>query len=121
VLGYIFVAVVAGAVGWGVYRLVLRYGPGDPTPMAETMDAAPSDVDEWRGGSERPIEQAEPSTVPVDGAYLPVAPSAPSWQSRAAGLMGLVISVIVAAVTLAFVVYSAGHLIAKLMSHAASG
>jgi hypothetical protein len=119
--GYLVVAVAAAVVGWAVYRLVLRFGPGEPMPAMGPSAAAgiPSDVEEWRGGENQGVD--ERSEIPVDGAYVPIAPSTPSWQSRAAGLMGLVISVVVAAVTLAFALYSVGHLIARLMSSAASG
>jgi hypothetical protein len=120
-LGYVFVAVVAGAVGWAVYRLVMRFGPGELTPMtAPGVPGPSSDADEWRGVGDR-RDRPDQAQLPVDGSYIPVGTSSPSWHSRLAGLMGLVISVVVAAVTLAFALYSIGHLIARLMSHAAGG
>lgn len=120
-LGYVLVAAIAAAVGWAVYLLVMRFGPGEPTPAtAPGMPPLGSDADEWRGGGDRQ-EPREQASVPVEGSYIPVGTSSPSWHSRAAGLMGLVISVVVAAAALALALYSIGHLIARLMSHAASG
>ncbi len=121
-LGTILVLLIAGAVGVGVYVLTLRLG-------VRREPEIPADVKEWQGGQPEvdPMTSAmiEPDEtragLPGMGAYLPVTASRPSWQSRIGGLMGLVIAVIVAAAAAAFGIYSLGHLVGRLLQHAASG
>ncbi len=121
-LGTILILLIACAVGAFVYWLTLRLG-------VRAEPDVPADVREWQG--EQP--ESEPSTgimleaddpqpgPPGTGAYLPVTPSRPSWQSRVGGVMGLLIAVVLAAAAAAFAIYSVGHLIGRLLRSANAG
>jgi hypothetical protein len=93
-VAYLLVFVVALAVGAAVYVSTVRAGAGRPD-----------------GGFG---EVAGPAPREPGGAYLPVAADAPDWQSRITGVLGLVISVVVAGVALAASIYALGALIGKL-------
>lgn len=115
-VGYLVVLVVAAVVGVGVYWVSMRL----------ISDEAAPDVAEWQGTGLVPPEpgaapQAQPS-IPMGtgGSYIPVSAGSPSWQARVGGIMGLVVAVGVASLMLAFALYEAGTMIARLMSHAAT-
>jgi len=95
-VAYLLVFVVALAVGAAVYVSTVRAGAARPD-----------------GGFG---EGAEVGGAPREagGAYLPVAADGPDWQSRITGVLGLVISVVVAGVALAASIYALGALIGKL-------
>jgi hypothetical protein len=114
----ILVLLIACAVGTFVYWLTLRLGLGHAPEV-------PGDVQEWQGTqsgpepmSSIPVEAYDAPQSPPGGAYLPVTPGRPSWQSRMGGLMGLVIAVILAAGAGAFALYAVGHLIGQLLRSA---
>ena len=108
-LGYVLVLVIAVAAGFGVYTIAMQVG----APPRPTRDA-----EEWKGTR---ASRSEPEEVPAESGYAPVAPpDVPSWHSRLNGTVGLVLAVSLAAVTLAIAMYQVGHLIAHLMSKAAS-
>jgi hypothetical protein len=106
-----YVLILAASVGVGVlvYRLSVRVGGASRSTsagaVAEGFDDVPGDPAS-SGGS--------PGT-----AYLPVSTSAPSWQTRLIGVIGLVLMVAVAGTLLAIALYQAGALIARLLSQAA--
>jgi hypothetical protein len=97
-------------VGVLVYRLSVRVGGASRSAsagaVAETFDDA----------QEGPTFAGEPTP---GTAYLPVFTSAPSWQTRLIGLIGLVLMVAAAGALLAIALYQAGALIARLLSQAA--
>jgi hypothetical protein len=107
-----YVLILATSVGVGVlvYRLSVRVGRASRSAsagaVAETFDDAPG-------------EQAFAAEPAPGTAYLPVFTSAPSWQTRLIGLIGLVLMVAAAGTLLAIALYQAGALIARLLSQAA--
>lgn len=111
-LGYLLVLLIAGAVGWGVYWLTLRWG-------VRNQPTVPADVGEWKSADPGP----EPfmTAAPPGGAYLPVATGQPSWQTRLSGVLGLAIAVAVAAIGSAFALYTVGRLIAQMLKSSAAG
>ncbi len=111
-LEYLLVLLVAGGVGYGVYWLALRWGPG-----AEPV--VPADVGEW-DGSEAPPDPMREEPAPR-GAYVPIAAGPLSWQSRLSGILGLAVAVAVAAIGSAFALYAAGQLIARMLRSSAAG
>ncbi len=87
-MAYLLVLLVAVAVGAAAFRATLR------------QTAAPTAAPRHRG--------TQPVGVPVPGAgesYVPVTDIRASWESRLAGALGLVIAVIVGAVSLALGTY----------------
>ena len=108
-LGYVLVLVIAVAAGFGVYTIAMQVG----APPRPTRDA-----EEWKGTR---VSRSEPEEAPAESGYAPVAPpDVPSWHDRLNGTVGLVLAVSLAAVALAIAMYQVGHLIAHLMSKAAS-
>jgi hypothetical protein len=96
-VAYLLVFVVAFAVGAAVYVSTVRAGAGRPD-----------------GGFGEGAEVAGAASREQGGPYLPVAADGPDWQSRITGVLGLVISVVVAGVALAVSIYALGALIGKL-------
>src|SRR5262245_59003337 len=107
VFGYIFLAALAA--GLVVFWLTLRASPEEPA-------AAPADGDGFL-----PPKPPAPGTTPAaDGIYVPIVGDRRSWQTRVAGLLGLVILVSLAAAGLAFGLYQAGSWLARLLADYAS-
>ena len=52
-------------------------------------------------------------------AYVPVTTSAPDWQTRLQGVLGLAISIVLAALGLAIAVYAVGSVIAHAVGSSA--
>lgn len=105
-----YVLILATSVGVGVlvYRLSVRVGGASRSSSVGAVAPAYDDA------------QGEPASPGAPGtAYLPVSTSAPSWQTRLIGLIGLVLMVAMAGALLAVALYQAGALIARLMSQAA--
>ncbi|MEO8476764.1 MAG: hypothetical protein ABI572_06895 [Actinomycetota bacterium] len=123
-MGYVIVVLLAVLAGGSVYWASMRFAV-DHTAGSEPGADSRSEDD---GGSTLETrerrETGEPDArppVPAPGmAYIPVVSSRGSWQGRLSGAMGLVIAVVVAAATTAFVLYEAGHLISSLVGHAAN-
>jgi len=119
-LGYVIVLLLAALAGGLVYWASMRYSGGagafenDASSMRTENGADEGDTPPNGADAERPPAPA-PGT-----AYIPVVPTRGSWQSRLGGLMGLVIAVVIAAATTAFVLYQAGHIITKLLTDAAN-
>jgi hypothetical protein len=105
-VAYVIVLLAALAAGVLAYWLTLR-SPG-------TEPAVPNDGDGFLPRAQSTA--ASPVAVPGDGAYLPLGPDRRSWQTRVAGLLGLVIAVTLAAALLAFSLYQTGSLIARLVA-----
>ena len=85
---YLFVLLIAAAAGGGVVVATLRRGE-----VAETI---PRD---WNKGYEESGEapaDAE-AEVPETGGRRRALPSAPTWQTRLTGIVGLLIAVLVGA------------------------
>lgn len=121
-MGYVIVLLLAALAGSLVYWASMRYaggaGASDDDAAASTGTA---NGDEWREGEPSNGTDAEGLSAPGTGtAYIPVVPTRGSWQSRLGGVMGLVIAIVLAAATTAFVLYQAGHLITKLLTDAAN-
>lgn len=121
-MGYVIVLLLAGLAGGLVYWASMRYSGG-----AETSENDASSMQDENGADEGRETRlpngasSESPPAPAPGtAYIPVVPTRGSWQSRLGGLMGLVIAVVIAAATTAFVLYQAGHIITKLLTDAAN-
>lgn len=90
-MAYLLVVLVAAAVGAAAFRATLH------------QSAAPTAAGRHRG--------TQPVGVPVPGgpsserSYVPVADIRASWESRLTGALGLVIAIIVGAVSLALGAY----------------
>jgi hypothetical protein len=108
VYGYIFLAALAA--GLVVFWLTLRSAPEEPL-------SAPLDGDGFL--PPKPPAPGAPGPAP-DGIYVPIVADRRSWQTRVAGLLGLVILVSLAAAGLAFGLYQAGSLVARMLSDYAS-
>jgi hypothetical protein len=99
-VGYLLVFMVALAVGAAVFVLSVREPP------------------ETDGGFGQ--ESSLPPPPAAGTTYVPVTTSAPDWQTRLQGLLGLAISVVLAALGLAVAVYFVGSAIAHAVSSTAS-
>jgi hypothetical protein len=83
---YLLVFLIAAAAGSGVAVATLRRG--------EVADATPKD---WNKGYEEPEEaSADEGAREPHGRKRPL-PSAPTWQTRLTGIVGLLIAVLVGA------------------------
>lgn len=109
--GYLVVALLAVAVGVGVYLVAMRFAPppGDPERAPAGADAGfvPDDA----GGI---AAQGPPRDAPVGSSYIPVTPSRPSWQRRVVGLIGLLIAIVVGSAAVAFALYLLVQFITRL-------
>lgn len=130
-MGYVIVVLLAALAGGLVYWASMRFSDGadapagdgpvsvadEPTPErgGESSDAAGAALD--TGTEIEAADEASPSPAPGT-AYIPVLRTRGSWQGRLGGIMGLVIAVAVAAATIAFALYEAGHFISKMLSGA---
>ena len=104
---YLYVFLAAAAIGGLVYWLTLR----------SPADTAPADGD---GFLPAPPPESAVAVPDVGPGPLPISWERPSWQGRLAGVLGLVIMVSLAAVALAFTVFEAGSLVARLIADYAS-
>ncbi len=121
-MGYVIVMLLAVLAGGLVYWASMRFSGGadalenDGSPM-RTETGADEDRETQSGNGAD--AEGPPASTPGT-AYIPVVPTRGSWQSRLGGVMGLVIAIVVAAATTAFVLYEAGHFITKLLTDAAN-
>jgi hypothetical protein len=103
-VGYLIVFFVSVTVGVAVFFTALR-GTGATGSFEHTSAAA-------AGG---------PPPDPGPGmSYVPVQESRHDWQARLTGVLGLLVSVAVAGITLAISLYAIGMLIGKLFGGVAS-
>ena len=120
-MGYVIVLLLAALAGGLVYWASMRYAGGAGAADDDGSSMPVEDADEGR--ETRAADGADtggPPTPTPGTAYIPVVPTRGSWQSRLGGVMGLVIAIVIAAVTAAFVLYQAGHIITKLLTDAAN-
>jgi len=96
----VLVAVLSILVGCAVYLGTIR---GQESPSATGFGEA----------EEAAAESVETGAPPPGYAYLQVSTQGPRLQDRLQGVLGVVLLVGVAAVTLAFALYELGHLINK--------
>ncbi len=120
-------AVIGISVGVGVvvYTLSLWYGTDEVLALGQAPDAVVgSRADRRRRERRTPAPGFEPgadraaSTSPLASAsdggdvYVPLAQAAPTpWNTRVAGVVGLLALVVAAAAVLALTLYEAGHLV----------
>jgi hypothetical protein len=100
-VAYVIVFLVAVGAAVGVFFVTIRAGE-TPEPGFSPEPTSPSGVD---GGS---------------GSYVPIVDVHTDWQTRVAGLLGLLTAVLVAAVVLAAAVYLGFSALIHLVGHAAS-
>ena len=96
-MAYVLVLLVAAAVGGGVYFFTLRRGP-IPLPFF---------------GSEAPAVPTET----MGSSYVSVS-TRPDWQQRVTGILGLAVTVVIAAVALASSVYVSVSWLVRLIGDA---
>jgi hypothetical protein len=110
-----FVAVLAGAAA---YWLTLRAGGTEPAYASPDGD-----------GFMPPLPLGASSAIPAeatgdvradDPVYVPITPDRRTWQTRAIGVLGLLIAITLAAALLAFALYQTGAMLAHLMNSYAS-
>jgi hypothetical protein len=123
-MGYVLVLIFAAAAGVGVYFLTMRVSrvdggvveEGFTGPAPEAGRVAPG------SGAGRPASaagQAGSGRLALDGGYMDLAPGRRSWQTRAVGVMGLVVLVSLTALAIGLLVFLGGSAIARLLSDAA--
>jgi hypothetical protein len=99
-MAYLIVVVVAAAVGAAAFRATLRQGAGPTGTHGDSRE--------------------QPVGVPVPGTsgqtYVPVTDIRASWESRLTGALGLVIAIIVGAVSLALGTYLGFSFLVKLIN-----
>jgi len=83
---YLFVLLIAAAAGGGVAVATLRRG--------EVAETVPND---WNKGYEESEEEPADAEVAETGGRRRPLPSAPTWQTRLTGIVGLLIAVLVGA------------------------
>jgi hypothetical protein len=105
---YVYIFLAALATGGLVFWLTLRSGPDEPRTV-------PADGDGFL-----PPTPPTPGSSAHEGIYVPLVADRRSWQTRVAGLLGLVILVSLAAAALAFSLYQAGSFVARMLSDYAS-
>jgi len=96
----VLVAVLSVLVGCAVYLGTIR---GQQSPSATGFGEA----------EEGAAESVETGAPPPGYAYLQVSTQGPGTRDRFQGVLGVILLVGVAAVTLAFALYELGHLINK--------
>ena len=104
-MGYLIVFLVSVAVGVAVFFTTMR---GVALPRFSGFDGAP--------------DRTPPPADPGPGmSYVPVASGRHDWQARLTGVLGLVVSVVVAGIALAVSIYALGALVARLFSGVGGG
>ena len=101
-MAYMIVLLAAFVAGGLTYWLTLRSPgtePGTLTHDEGFLPATPS-----------------PSAAAGGDAYVPLGSDRRSWQTRVVGMLGLLISITLAAALLAFVVYESGSMLVRLIS-----
>jgi hypothetical protein len=98
-MGYLFVFLIAAAVGVAVYAITLR----SDAPLTSAGSAP------------------DPGTAAPPGDYVTVTGWRPDWQSRLTGLLGLLLAVILGAAAIAVSLYLGGSFVARLLDGAAKG
>ena len=120
-MGYVIVLLLAALAGGLVYWASMRYSGAAGTSEGDGASKRTEDgADDREARSAKGADPETPPTPAPGTAYIPVVPTRGSWQSRLGGVMGLVIAVVIAAATTAFVLYQAGHIITKLLTDAAN-
>lgn len=98
-MGYLWVLIVAAAVGVAVYVVTLRAEPARLQGFGP--DAGPGAEDAPSG-----TEQ---------GAYVPVTGGRPDWQSRLTGVFGLAVAVVLGSAALAVVAVMGYSMLARML------
>jgi hypothetical protein len=103
-------AVERSGVGYAIV-VVLSVGVGAVVYSASMRRARPHHASSF--------DRADPEGADAerDVMYVPVTPSAVSWQTRSIGLLGLVALVMVCASAIALALYSVGSLLIRLLIH----
>lgn len=107
-MAYVLVIAVALATGALVFWLTLRAGSIDAALGPRDGDGFLSDPAAGR------------RLAADDGIYVPVGSDRRSWQTRTVGVLGLLIAITLAAALLAFSLYQAGALVARVIRDFAS-
>jgi hypothetical protein len=110
-VGYLIVFVISLAVAGAVFYVTLR---GIPLVGASGW-SWPSARGDRAAADEGPPEPAPGMS------YVPVAEERHDWQARMTGVLGLLVSVAVAAIALAVSLYAVGALIARLFAGDGTG
>lgn len=111
---YALVFALSLAVGGLVYWLTLRAG--------STLTEPPLDGDGFLPEPPMSAGSLHDMPPPPDGtAYVAIGRDRRSWQTRVVGALGLIILVSLAAAVLAFTLFQAGSMVARLLSSYASG
>ena len=122
-MAYVIVLIAALVSGALVYWLTLRAGWAEPAAMSadagsgfypEALPEAPMEEGGYRYATSFATSVADGRT------YVPVGVDRRSWQTRAVGVLGLLIAITLAAALLAFSLYQGGSLVARLISNYAS-
>src|SRR5437867_7693465 len=106
-MAYVLVVLVAAAVGAAAFRATLRQGAA-PTAAAGAASAQPIGVPVPGPGHGQGHGQTQ--------TYVPVTNIRASWESRLTGALGLVIAIVVGAVSLALATYLGFSFLAKLIN-----
>ena len=107
----VVVLVLGVAAGVGVYLVSMRVDR--PVSALRGERFLPEDE---RVPSDALHTGVEPSTRPLAGAYVPLAPGRRSIQTRLLGLLGIVVLVPIAAVSFAVAVYGVGRIIVETIT-----
>lgn len=95
-MGYLFVFLIAAAVGVAVYAITLR-------------------ADSSAGATEVGSPAGASAASPPPGDYVSVTGWRPDWQSRLTGLVGLLLAVLLGAAAIAVIVYAGGSFVVRLL------
>ena len=119
-MAYVIVFLVALLAGASVYWLTLRAGRAEPIDAAIEGGGGGflPDPPDTSGGYSYASSYA--ASLQERRTYVPVGADRRSWQTRAVGVLGLLIAVTLAAALLAFSLYQVGSLVAKLVNDYAS-
>jgi hypothetical protein len=113
------------AVDAGFLRGEPEFGDDAVPPGSTFVDAPPGEqaafpeIEASAGAVQAPPSSQEgyfAHGVPPQ-AYVPLAPGHRSWQTRALGLLGIVVFVPLAALALALSLYQVGHVVMQIFAH----
>jgi hypothetical protein len=108
------------AVDSGFLRREAEFDEAAASPSSTFVDAPLDEAEEVAVGAEQaaPIAQEGYFAHGTQAqAYVPLAPGHRSWQTRALGLLGIVVFVPLAALVLALSLYQFGHVVMQIFAH----